>query len=313
MVKLSIIIPIYKVEKFLEECLDSVYKLKINKEIILVNDESPDNSNLIIEKYKKKYPNQTMVINQKNKGLSGARNSGLKIARGEYISFIDGDDLIDIKKFEEFFNNGYKLKLDIMIGTHIKYKDGCFLQKVSKNQKIKNMGIVSGPYFFEKSIKLRSFKEEVWDDIYRKDFLKENNLFFEERLLHEDCLFTIRALNKAQKVKYFEIDFYIYRQREGSIMTTRQYKNSQHKVYIVNKLLSLEKENEIKMSGLNSYLLSILFGIFIEVKEVNVSLLKKILSQNKKNNLKDLIKITIMFMASLKCKNIKIISNEELN
>ena len=97
--KLSIVVPIYNVEKYLEECLESIYKLNIKKEIILVNDESPDKSYLIIEKYKKLYPNETVIINQKNKGLSGARNSGLEIAKGKYIAFIDSDDFIGATRF----------------------------------------------------------------------------------------------------------------------------------------------------------------------------------------------------------------------
>ncbi|MGL4687379.1 MAG: glycosyltransferase family 2 protein, partial [Fusobacteriaceae bacterium] len=94
--ELSIIVPIYMVEEYLEECLESLYKIEgIEKEIILVNDGSPDNSYLIIEEFKKKYPKETVIIKKKNGGLSSARNLGISVAKGKYISFIDSDDFID--------------------------------------------------------------------------------------------------------------------------------------------------------------------------------------------------------------------------
>ena len=86
MIKFTIIIPVYNVEKYLEECLESIYKIKLdNKEIILVNDGSTDNSLKILEKYKEKYSYQTKLITQENQGLSEARNTGIRNASGEYI------------------------------------------------------------------------------------------------------------------------------------------------------------------------------------------------------------------------------------
>ncbi|MGL6168669.1 MAG: glycosyltransferase, partial [Fusobacteriaceae bacterium] len=115
--ELSIIVPIYNVEIYLRECLESLYKIKgIKKEIILVNDGSKDNSYKIIEEYKEKYPDITKVINKTNGGLSSARNSGLKEATGEYISFIDSDDFVDHLMFEEFFKLAIKDKVEVAVG-----------------------------------------------------------------------------------------------------------------------------------------------------------------------------------------------------
>lgn len=302
---LSIIVPVYNVEKYLEECLKSIYKLNIKKEVILVNDESLDNSYLIIEKYKKLYSNETIVVNQKNKGLSGARNSGLSIATGEYVAFIDSDDFIDTKKYEEFFNKGKNKKLDVIIGTYQKYKDGKYLKLCKRDKSINSLGKVTGKEFFEKSIKLNSFREEVWDDIYKREFLIKNNLKFKEGLLHEDILFFIQVLNKAEKVEYIDIPFYIYRQREGSIMSTLSYKNHQHKIFIIKELIYLQKKKIIKLKRLNKYLLNLLWSIFRTKNGVNTELLNKLFFKEI-YCVKSYMKIVIMYSASINCKKIKL-------
>lgn len=302
--KLSVVIPIYNVEQYLEECLESIYKLNIKKEVILVNDESPDNSYKIIEKYKKLYYEETIVINQKNKGLSGARNSGLKVASGEYIAFIDSDDFIDTKKYEEFFKKGQKEDLDIILGTYIKYKDGKYLERYKRNSNINLLGVITGKEFFEKSIKMNSFREEVWDDVYKREFLLKNDLKFKEGLLHEDTLFSIQALIKARKVKYIDIPFYIYRQREGSIMSMLNYKNYQHKILIINELIELQKNGNIKLEGLYKYLLNILWDIFIRGNYISIELLNKLFLKEI-YSIKTYIKIILMYLGKINCKKIK--------
>lgn len=301
---LSIIVPIYNVEKYLEECLESIYKLNIKKEVILVNDESPDNCHLIIEKYKKLYLNETIIINQKNKGLSGARNTGLQIAKGEYVAFIDSDDFIDTKKYEEFFNKGKNQDLDIIIGTYQKYQDGEYLKLCKRDKSINSLGKITGKEFFEKSMELNSFREEVWDDIYKREFLIKNNLKFKERLLHEDTLFFIQALSKAKKVEYIDIPFYIYRQREGSIMSTFSYKNHQHRILIIKELIDFQNKENIKLKGLNRYLLNLLWSIFRKKNGVNIKLLNKLLLREI-YCIKSYIKVVIMYLARINCKKIK--------
>lgn len=305
MVELSIIIPIYNVEEYLDKCLESVYKLNIKKEIILVNDESPDNSEAIIEKYKKKYPEETVVISQKNKGLSGARNSGLKIAKGKYVSFIDSDDFIDTKEYEKFFNCGKSQNRDIIIGTYKKYKKNDLYEIITRDIKLEKKEEMNGKKFLEKSFLYNCFKEEVCDDIFNKNFLIQNKLEFRQGLLHEDVLFTIQALLKAKNVKCYNIPFYNYRQRDGSIMSKLSLKNYQHHLYIVSEVLKIQDEENIQINGLNNYLICILWGIFKNQKKVNNEILKRILLKQQKYSIKNYIKIIIILLYSLKYEGIE--------
>lgn len=266
MIELSIIIPIYNVEEYLRECLDSVYSLNIRKEIILVDDSSPDNSWEIIEEYKKKYSEETIVIKQKNTGLSGARNKGLENARGKYVAFIDSDDFIGTKEFEIFFYEAYHNELDIGIGNGKYYYLNGKTKNFNRSDKIKKNIILSGKEYFELAVKTGNHRDEVWDDVYKREFLIKNNLKFRKGLCHEDIIFSIEALRKAEKVKYIDRTFYFYRQRENSIMSNLNERTESCKIYIAKELL--KKENK-DLKGLGHYLLDRLWEVYKKNKATN--------------------------------------------
>ena len=212
--------------------------------------------------------------------------------------------LLYTKKYEDFFNEGKNKDLDIIIGTYQKYQNGKYLKLCKRNKNINFLGKVTGKEFFEKSIEFDSFREEVWDDIYKREFLIKNNLKFKEQLLHEDTLFFIQALSKAKKVEYINIPFYIYRQREGSIMSILSYKNHQHRIFIIKELIDFQKKENIKLKGLNKYLLNILWSIFRTKNGINIELLTSLLLKEI-YCIKSYIKIIIMYLAVIKCKSIK--------
>lgn len=218
--ELSIIVPIYNVEDYLEECLKSLYNIKnIKLEIILVNDGSKDNSFKIMEKFKETHPEKTILINKKNGGLSSARNAGMKAAVGEYISFIDSDDFVDSDEFEKFFREGQRDKLDIMVGNMRYYTPEKTGDSLFRSDIVKNSGIVNGiDFFWNLFQKPKCFREEVVDDIYKREFLLKNNIWFNENIVHEDSEFTPLVYLKAETVRYIDRAFYFYRQRTGSIM-----------------------------------------------------------------------------------------------
>lgn len=259
--ELSIIVPIYNVEDYLEECLKSLYNIKnIKLEIILVNDGSKDNSFKIMEKFKEIYPEKTVLINKENGGLSSARNAGMKAAVGEYISFIDSDDFIDVDEFEKFFKEGQKDKLDVMVGNMRYYTPEKTGDSLFRSDVVKNSGIVNGiDFFWNLFQKPKCFREEVVDDIYKREFLVKNNIWFNENIVHEDSEFTPLVYLKAEKVKYIDRAFYFYRQRTGSIMNKVSEKSIVslesicEKFFIECKNLDFKKGKEVLSSLILSF------------------------------------------------------------
>lgn len=235
--ELTIIVPVYNVEKYLRECLNSIYSIKnIDYEVILVNDGSTDNSLTILNEYRDKYFERTKIINKKNGGLSSARNIGIENSKGEYISFIDSDDIIDAREYEKFFREGKELNLDIMVGNLKYFSDKKIGEPLFRSEQIKKLEVVEGTVFFKTLFQNKKcFREEVVDDIYRREFLCKNNLYFLNDILHEDSLFTPKVYLKAKKVKYIDRAFYLYRQRSGSIMSkvTDNSINSLEKICLI--------------------------------------------------------------------------------
>lgn len=257
---LSIIVPIYNVEEYLAECLKSLYKISsLRYEVILVNDGSKDNSYKIMEEFKNLYPNKTIIINKENGGLSSARNAGLRAARGKYISFIDSDDFIDTDEFEKFVIEGIKSRLDIAVGNMRYYVPGRIGEPLFRAKRIKDLDVVTGVDFLWNLFQApKCYREEVVDDIYRRNFLIKNNLFFNEEIVHEDSEFTTLAYLKAKKVKYIDKAFYFYRQREGSIMNKVSEKSMVSLEKICEKLFKecLKLESKNGKEALSSLILS---------------------------------------------------------
>lgn len=305
-IEISIIVPIYNVENYLRECLESIYKLDlINKEIILINDGSKDNSIKIAEEYANKYPKNTILISQENRGLSGARNTGLNIATGEYIFFIDSDDFLDSDETELFFKEGIEKKQDILIGNYWEYfgkNDKKILISSVANKKITDQ---KGIYFLDRDVKNRCFSVVAWRNLYKKEFLEKHNLLFKEKLLHEDNLFTLKAFRLSNKVGCSDKVFYYYCQTNlGSIMKNMTEKNYKHLLYILNELLDFQ-ERIIKREDkyFNQLLVGIYWRIVKEGKIKNKEAFYKL--KRSKKNFKEKLKILIILLFSINCKEIE--------
>lgn len=293
-IDISIIVPIYNVEKYLEKCLDSIYAIKnLKKEVILVNDSSPDNCYEIINSFAKKYSEETIVINKKNGGLSSARNSGLEIAQGRYVSFIDSDDYIDSKKFENIFIRSKNENLDIIIGRAKKTWE--FKEEILEiPEEVIDSKVVSGNIYLKKSLKLKKHRVEVWDDFYRREFLKKNKLNFKEGIIHEDVLFTFKAFILAQKVKCYNIDFYNYRQREGSIMSTINNNSIISRLIIIEELLYFFENKKINNKLYNDYLINYLWIVFKSKNKIKNDICLNLLNK-RKYSIKNYIKLLIIY------------------
>ena len=302
--ELTIIIPVYNVENYLDECLQSVYKVKdINYEVILVNDGSKDNSLNILKKYKEFYPDITKIIDKENGGLSSARNAGIREAKGEYLAFIDSDDIIDPKEFEEFFKEGQKLDLDVMVGNMRYFSNDKIGDPLFRSQEIKDFTVSKGTKFFLTLFEgNKCFREEVVDDIYKREFICENKLYFHDNLIHEDSYFTPMVYLKAKRVKYIDISFYYYRQRTGSIMSIVNNRSIESLEKICYMLLSeFSKTDEYGRKALSKLLPSfykvVLYRYINSKKDYKVKLknYRDIFKEVKAINNKNIEEILIYF------------------
>ena len=216
MPKLSIIIPVYNVEKYLERCLDSVLNQTFDDiEIICVNDCSTDNSLNILNKYKNKDKRLKIINLLQNQGVSYARNMGMEFASGDYIAFLDSDDSWKSNLAETTLNAITKNSFDIVIFGHNLYKNGTYYPDKQKNESIKAC--------IENGICKKSnnhFVNVVWDKIYKVNFLKNNLIKFDTQLTQaEDVLFSLESLSKSPKIIFLEDFLYNYSiDREGSAM-----------------------------------------------------------------------------------------------
>lgn len=214
MIKFSIIVAVYNIEKYIEQCIESIINQTYSAiEVILVNDGSTDNSLHILQEWQQK-DRRIKIVNKKNGGLSSARNEGLKEATGDYVAYIDGDDWISLDMFERLSQKIYKFKQpEIVTYSYIEYYSEDI--QYIKSYNINDDELYQGNQFFEKS----KFKVQAWSKIYKMSFLNKINLKFLEGRVHEDISYTIPLILCADKVINIDEPLYYYRQnRFGSIM-----------------------------------------------------------------------------------------------
>lgn len=215
---ISIIVPVFNVEKYIEKCLNSIINQTYKKlEIICINDGSTDNSRIILDKFKS-IDSRIIIINQKNQGLSVARNIGIKEAQGDLITFVDSDDWLENTAIEQTYRKFINPDIDILcFGAKAKYD--ALPQKEEDCIKYKNPSIKAS-----KGIWLLSISITAWAKIYRTKFLKANHLTFPEGLYYEDNFFYWQCISCANKIATIKDILYNYRIRENSIMASSNRK-----------------------------------------------------------------------------------------
>lgn len=224
MKKISVIVPVYNVEKYLENCLNSIinqtYK---NLEIILVNDGSLDNSGTICDDYAKR-DSRIKVIHQKNCGVSAAKNNGLKEATGELISFIDSDDTIEPNFYEILYNSLIKTNSDIaLVGYKVVNEKGkLILDSILKSGLKKDeMVIFEGDDIIKELMLQKTINNFGWCKLFKKDVLCN----FKEGVTYEDIVFSVKVMMNAKKVVYTNTSVYNYLKRAKSITATISLEN----------------------------------------------------------------------------------------
>lgn len=229
---LSIIIPVYNVERFISACIESILSQNIARdvyEIVVVDDGSPDNSIEILNGYASKYEN-IRIIRQPNKGLSGARNTGLKNASGQYVWFVDSDDTVTDGSLQAILETLHD-NIDMLgIQYRLVYddstlnKDICtaIVEDIKDGRFVTKYGGISIPVPF---------------CVYRREFLTSNNLYFAEGKLHEDSEFKPRAVYLADRIKTISYVCYnYYKGNSDSITANHSYRNVDGYMYAAESL-----------------------------------------------------------------------------
>ena len=240
--KLSIIIPVYNTADYLKECLNSVISIPIpNKEIIIINDGSTDNSLTIINEY---VGENIIVVTTSNEGLSAARNCGLNISSGEYILFIDSDDYVLPDKILTLVEMADEYKTDVLLGRYLKCTETGELLPESTTMSIIDTSLTTGEMLYngrslnDATIIVACLK------LCRRDFLLKHQIFFIKGLYHEDVVFSFLCSKYATRFFQTNIVFYIYRQRAASIVHTPSKKKQIHKLFIASYISANVEESD---------------------------------------------------------------------
>ncbi|MCI8466444.1 MAG: glycosyltransferase [Lachnospiraceae bacterium] len=253
--KISVIIPVYNVEMYLEECLNSILKQDFEDyEIICVNDASTDSSENILLNYREKYEKIKIITHEKNKGLSAARNTGVLNAIGKYILFIDSDDLIVENTFTELYDRAEQTASDIVYFNMVNfYEEETSLKRIYQKTQtyIEYAGVYSGKELFCLFMDSHNMNVQAVRKFIRKKFLEEKEIKFYEGILHEDVLFSFLCAMNAKKVMNINKEYYIRRLRKESITHTKNNKKIQSLFVIMIQILTYwnthsfsEKENQ---------------------------------------------------------------------
>ena len=234
--KVSVIVPVYNVENYLEKCLDSLVNQTLKDiEIIIINDGSPDNSQKIIDKYAKKYKN-IVSINDTNHGQGHARNEGIKIASSKYIMFVDSDDWLELDAIEKMYQIIEKENSDVVVAD---------INKIINNQTqyFKNYH----NYSEQDNINLMLSHPGPVAKLYKKDIFLKNDIHFLENVYYEDLAMAPILSLYVKKIRYINQPVYNYLIRENSTMKQKTYNKKIDDIFIV--VNHIEEEFKKRFKG----------------------------------------------------------------
>ena len=318
--KISIIIPVYNVEKYLEQCLKSLINQTFKDiEIICINDGSTDNSLEILEAFQKQ-DERIKIINKQNEGQGIARNEGLKIAKGEYISFIDPDDWVEQGMYEFLYNKFLETNAQIIRFNYRSFDEEKQISDKPHNFRIEQAGyfklnIQDNSIYNWKNVENLNFEKvelQVWNRIFSNKFIKENNLHFAPFKHSEDNIFTISALFLADKILYVEKVFYNYRVRNNSSLNraSNEYFSVFKNVELIKDFLIEKGLFEKYEKAYRIYLIDTFYSHYgcipNESIEIFLDEVRKRLTKEEYKKFKNLLKAKFTFFEKLfALKNIK--------
>ncbi|PHV11193.1 glycosyltransferase [Chitinimonas sp. BJB300] len=220
-IDVSVIVPVFNCAQYLVELLESLCaQVHCSLEIIAVNDGSTDESLAILERYSRLDP-RIVIVTQENLGLSAARNTGIQLARGDWIAFADGDDWLAPDALHTWCKEGLEKKLDVVIGNGFRF-DTCPTQVLTNPicSWKPSEAVISGEDWVIQSVAQRQWKHYAWLQLIRRSLVVENDLRFQVGMFHEDILWTTHLAACAKRIGFCDAPFYGYRISPTSITNT---------------------------------------------------------------------------------------------
>lgn len=219
---ISVIIPVYNVERYLRECISSVLNQTYqNFEIVLVDDGSKDRSPEICDEFAASDP-RIRCIHKENGGASTARNVGLDYAKGEYLFFLDSDDWLDDHTFEKLLTPLQNTEMDFSFCEAYAVDEDTGKISLTNYGYHRNYGTGNAQSMFSEMVERREFHVAVWMLLYRREFLQKNGLRFVEKIMYEDCIYAYQAYKQAKLAAHVHEYLYYRRYRKGSVMTSKK-------------------------------------------------------------------------------------------
>lgn len=263
--KVSIVVPVYNVEKYLRECLDSLINQTLKEiEIICVDDCSTDNSSKIMEEYASRDSRIKNIHLKENGGLSNARNIAIPHITGEYVIFIDSDDMLELNALEELYNLATSNNSDQILFLFNPLNEGDY-SDIAKHYNVEHPKplsnkVFSGHYLFRRLLEEDKFLVSACCKFTRTKLIKDNNITFIPKYIHEDNYFTAKVLVIANRVIAINKKYYILRLRPGSIMTDNNpIKNIRHALGYAVNIGALQTEIDKGLYSINQQNALILF------------------------------------------------------
>ena len=289
MLKLSIIVPVYKVEKYIRSCIESIFMQGLDDEefeIIIINDGTPDNSMGVIEDIINQHKN-IKVINQENQGLSVARNKGIVAARGEYILMSDSDDLLIYNSLKPLLEKALESKADLVVADFLE-----MTTEEIQNLKMDNI-ILNEDHTIEKSGELLFLQDlnphqcYVWRTLFRKGFIHHHHLTFVPGIYYQDVPFTHECYIKAEKCLRTSRLLNIYRtQREFSATNSFDIKRAKDFCIVIAKTWELTY-----MKGISKQVLhKIRNDVYVTFQVMNCSISHSVLEKSERDAIIDFLR-----------------------
>lgn len=248
-IKVSVIVPVYNVEKYLEECVDSLISQTLKDiEILLIDDGSTDFSGNICDRYAQKYEN-VRVIHKENEGQGKARNIGLLHVQGKYVYYMDSDDLLDQQALQFLYDEAEKHQLDVILFSAECFSDETDIEfNPAEYKRTKYLNeIMPGEELFAKVFSINEYYCSIPMRFYNRKYLVDNKFEFPVDIIHEDELFGFFSLVQSQKAECINNCFYKRRFRKGSTMTGKKaYRSIMGYVYTWEKMAQYYKNTESK-------------------------------------------------------------------